>query len=134
MTEITDDEFSVLLIAKQGQSMIPIGRWKAPVLNLAQKGLLQCVDSVNYIITPQGEAMCDERDRDDDSAFRQILESSNKIANARTQAQQSVEQAALHLSYAAKAASLATGDPVAFCAEQWAPSVLRRAIELLKNG
>ena len=134
MSEISDDEFSVLMIAKQGQSMIPIGRWKSPVLKLAQKGLLQCVDSVNYVITPQGEAMCDERDRDDDGAFRQILESSNKIANARTQAQQSVEQAALHLSHAAKASALATGDPAAFCAEKWTPIILQRAIELLKNG
>ena len=134
MPEISDDEFSVLMIAKQGQSMIPIGRWTSPVLKLAQRGLLQCVYSVNYVITPQGEAMCDERDRSDDDSFRQILESGNKIANARTQAQQSVEQAALHLSFAAKAAALATGDPVAFCAEKWSPVVLQRAIEILKNG
>ena len=134
MSEISDDEFSVLMIAKQGQSMIPIGRWKSPVLNLAQKGLLQCVDSVNYVITPQGEAACDERDKDDDSAYRQILESSNKIANARTQAQQSVEQAALHLSFAAKAASLATGDPFVACLDKWLPVARERAIELLKNG
>ena len=134
MSEISDDEFSVLMIAKQGQSMIPIGRWKSPVLNLAKKGLLQCVDSVNYVITPQGEVACAGRDKDDDSAFRQILESGSKIANARTQVQQSVEQAALHLSFAAKASSIVTGDPVAFCVEKWSPVVLQRAIEILKNG
>ena len=134
MSEISDDEFSVLMIAKQGQSMIPIGRWKSPVLNLAKKGLLQCVDSVNYVITPQGEAICDERDRSDDDSFRQILESSNKIANARTQASQSVEQAALHLSFAAKAAAIATGDPFVVCLDKWLPVVRERAIELLKNG
>jgi len=133
MSEISDDEFSVLLIAKQGQSMIPIGRWKSPVLNLAQKGLLQCVDSVNYIITPQGEAICDERDRDDDSQFRKILESSNKIANARTQAQQSVEQAALHLSFAAKASALATGRHTDEELKQWLKVAYERALELL-NG
>ena len=134
MSEISDDDFSVLMIAKQGQSMIPIGRWKSPVLKLAQRGLLQCVDSVNYVITPQGEAMCDERDRSDDDSFRQILESSNKIANARTQAQQSVEQAALHLSYAAKASALATGDSPETAVYRWIDAIKYRAIEILKNG
>lgn len=131
MSELSDDEFAVLCIANKGESMIPIGRWKEPTLSLARRGLLHANDPSNYVITAAGRVACCESE---DASLRQVLESGAKVANARTQAQQSIEQAALHLSYAAKASAVATGDPVMFCLDKWLPSIRERAVEILKDG
>ena len=133
MSDISDDEFTCLMLADAGESMIPIGRWEQPVKSLAAKGLLHANDSVNYVITPSGRVALADRHRADDKAYTQVLEIGHKIANARTQAQQSIEQAAQHLSFAAKASAIATGDTPEQAARNWHEHVLRRCLELL-NG
>jgi len=51
MSELSQDEFTVLLIAAEGESMIPIGRWKAPILALTDRGFMRKDDDVNFSIT-----------------------------------------------------------------------------------
>ena len=34
---LTDDERTVLMIAAQGQSMMPLGRWETPVEHLVER-------------------------------------------------------------------------------------------------
>ena len=133
-SDITDDEFTVLGIAKEGQSMMPIGRWEQPIKALAEKGLMHCADAANYQITDKGRNAWAARDSEDDGAIRQLLESNNKVANARTQAQQSTEQAALHLSFAAKASALVTGQPPEFELREWGRLAMTRALEIIANG
>lgn len=132
MSEITDDEFTLLMIADNGDALAPIGRWKESVLNLASKGLLERLNEVNYAITEAGRKARAERDREDDASLRHLLESNNKVANARTQAQQSVEQAAQCLVQAVKASVIATGDTPTTALKQWGEIALKRAMELLK--
>jgi hypothetical protein len=131
MTDISQDEMTVLSIAAEGQHVAPIGRWKPAVLSLTLKGLMQRVDDVNYTITAQGRI---EQAGEDDKAIREILESGAKIENARTQATQSVEQAALHLSYAARASSLITGQSTGHEVDKWLEVVRDRAKVLARNG
>lgn len=54
ITPLNIDERAVLLIAMRGESMIPIGRWKEPILSLAARGLMRRRDDVNYVITDAG--------------------------------------------------------------------------------
>lgn len=132
---ITDDEFAVLGIAIHGQYMAPIGRWKAPVESLHSKGFLEKKNDVNFTITDAGRQAFAERDQDDDAAIRQLLESNNKVANARTQAQQSVEQAARHLWIAARATSETLGDTYEHALREWGKEALERALEMKdQNG
>jgi hypothetical protein len=133
MTDLTQDEFTVLLLADAGESMIPIGRWKEPILALANRGLLQQNDEVNYAITLAGRQARAARDQEDESGLVALLESHNKMANARTQAQQSIEQAAQCLAAAAKASAIATGDAPTHALREWSKVALTRALELL-NG
>ena len=133
MSDLSQDEFTVLLLAAEGESMIPIGRWRAPILALTERGLMQCNDSVNYAITLEGRAAVAERNREDDEMLQPLLEHANKLANTRTQAQLSVEQAAQFLAQAAKVSALETGDDVVVALRKWSRVALDRALELV-NG
>jgi len=103
---ITDDEMAVLLIAAQGEYMIPIGRWESPTKSLAEKGLLRKIDDVNYVITSAGADAAEKHDKAD---FQALFDASNKLHNASAQYQQSCREAAKHLVVAAKAAAIVTG-------------------------
>ena len=130
MVDLTDDELTVLLIAKEGQSMMPIGRWEKPVKNLAEKGLLTKFDNVNYGITKAGTALAEQRNDDD---ARAVLELSIRTQNHHEQYRQSVEQAARHLVFAAKAAALATGDDVKQSVRAASEKAAQHAVEMLNE-
>lgn len=131
MSNLSQDEFTVLLLAAEGESMIPIGRWKAPILALTERGLMKCNDQVNYAITLEGRKACAERNNEDDALLRPLLEGAARLNNARTQAQQSVEQAAQCLATAAKSSAIATGDDVTTSLREWSRVALNRALELI---
>ena len=134
-SNLNSDEVTVLMIANRGESMIPIGRWETSVKSLADKGYMTqaiqgALGPVNYIITDAGRRAL-AADEDDD--IRQMIVASNRVVNARTQAQHSVEQAAKHLADAARASVLGTGDSPEQAARRWHEQVLRRALEMI-NG
>ena len=83
MADLTNDEFTVLMIAAEGESMIPIGRWKAPIHALTERGLMQRNDESNYGITLAGREACAERNREDDAAMLRLLEGNSKTIEAR---------------------------------------------------
>lgn len=132
MTDLTPDEKTVLMIAAEGQSMMAIARWEKPIESLVAKGLMQRGDQFNNWITPKGRAAINEPDTEEDEAYRQILTKGAQVRDARQQAQASVEQAAMHLSLAAKASAVATGDTLENAARAWSSVVLERALELLR--
>jgi hypothetical protein len=53
---LTADEETVLAIAAEGKSMMPIGRWEAPTLSLWQRKFLYRHDDFNFTITHGGKA------------------------------------------------------------------------------
>ena len=87
-------------------------------------------DKWNNWITPAGRAAIKQAE---DEPYRQMLEAGLNLRNQQEQARASVEQAAMHLMYAAKASALATGDTPEVAAQSWSPKILERAIELLKG-
>lgn len=85
MADLSQDEFTVLLIAAEGESMIPIGRWKAPILALTERGLMRKDDDVNFSITQKGRAAIVERDHEDEAALSKLLGSQQKTIEARAE-------------------------------------------------
>ena len=71
--ELTTDEFTVLLLANDGQYLAPIGRWRKSILDLTAQGLMRRIDEVNYVITAEGIQACAERDREDEAALHDVL-------------------------------------------------------------
>lgn len=80
MTELTDDEFTVLLIAQQGESMMPIGRWEKPVESLVQKGFLHRYDKFNNSITTSGKEVAKARSAQEDNNLMQVLGEVQRMA------------------------------------------------------
>lgn len=83
MPELTEDEFTVLLLADNGESMIPIGRWKAPILSLTTKGFMRKNDEVNYSITDAGRQARATRDAEDEDAMLGLLSGGKKAVEGR---------------------------------------------------
>ncbi|MFA5897698.1 MAG: hypothetical protein WC829_01165 [Hyphomicrobium sp.] len=73
MPDLTDDEFTLLMIADNGESLAPIGRWKQSILALTARGLLQRNNEVNYGITLAGKEARAARDHEDAAAMLRVL-------------------------------------------------------------
>lgn len=124
MTDLTDDEFSVLLIAAQGESMIPIGRWQKPVESLVAKGFLFRQDQNNNTITNAGRRAVEARDNADAKA---LIEVAAAMPNIRAVA----DGMATALAGIARESNRVTGDAPADAARKWSEIILTRALELL---
>jgi len=130
MSDLTDDEYAVLLIAAEGESLMPIGRWKPAVESLVAKGYLRQLDPFNNVITTEGRKAVGKREQGDTAALKQAL---GQVADVRTEAQKAVEAAAQSLAKAAKSSVRATGDTAQSAVLAWNVEVLRRAMELVSE-
>jgi hypothetical protein len=83
MPPLTQDEFTVLLLAEAGESMIPLGRWKTPVLALTEREWMQCHNAVNYGITLEGRKAVFEQNEADEADLRRLLAGNSKTIEAR---------------------------------------------------
>lgn len=130
MTDLTEDERIILTIAAEGQSLMAIARWEKPIESLVAKGLMERGDKFNNFITDAGRAAIKETE---DEPYRKMLEVGVNLRNQQEQARASVEQAATHLMFAAKASALVTGDTPQAAAASWSPKILERTLELLRT-
>lgn len=73
MSDLTQDEFTVLLIAAEGESMMPIGRWKEPLLALTARELMYKNDEFNYVITALGRKAIMERNETDEADLKRLM-------------------------------------------------------------
>jgi hypothetical protein len=133
VSDLTDDEYTVLAIAAQGQYMAPIGRWEQPVYALARRGLLFKHDAVNYTITSLGKTALANREQDDDRALGMALQKVARAPQVQSTTQDFAEQAAHHLVDAAKASAVVTGDTPEAAAEKWGALIVKRAKDLLRG-
>lgn len=60
-----DLELTVLEVCAQGGFIAPIGAWKDTVERLHAQGLLEKLDSMNYVITSKGSAEFEKRSDDE---------------------------------------------------------------------
>ena len=128
MTQLSDDEFTVLSIAAEGAPMMPIGRWGKPVEHLVELGFLEQVDKFNNYITPAGKIALGEHEQDVDTALGQALIKANGL---RTTYRQHGDAIATKLVEMAKQAAEATGDEPTIALQKCVAAVRDRALELL---
>ena len=140
MTDLSQDELTVLLIAAKGESMIPIGKWGKAIKDLAARGLMRATDDANYFITEAGrKAQVDTEDAD----IRAMIVTNNRVVEAKqtavlenrdVQLSRSIEQAALHPSFAIKTAQKVPGARPDRAAGQVIFEVVRRARDSADAG
>lgn len=130
MVELSNDEMTVLGIVKAGGFIAPIGKWESVVLRLAERGLLEKKDEVNYVATAAGNVAYDESD---DSDIRALIETNNKIASARIKSQEKIKQAAKLVWEAAKLSSAVTREDYDSSVQKWGKQVIECALELAKE-
>jgi hypothetical protein len=128
MSELTPDELTVLLIACEGQSMMPIGRWEAPVESLVKRGFLSRSDKFNNYITDAGRAATQQKD---DANFKAVIETRNAIVGAQEKAKARAEEIAALLAELATYSAAATGDDKVKALRNWCNIILVRAKELI---
>ena len=132
MTDLTEDEEAVLLIAAEGSWLAPIGRWEKPIKNLALRGLFFRKDDVNYGITDAGrQRVAQLNGPETDARLKSIIEMSNKAGAAQAYARTFVEPASQLLLQLAELSAGITGDPPDAAAEKWAQVILDRTKQLL---
>ena len=131
MTDLSQDELTVLLIAAKGESLAAIGRWEVPIDSLVEKGLLSRGDKFNNFITPAGRVAAK---KGEDANYVAMLETGTKINNARTVAQQLVAQVAHHLLIAARALSQVTGGSLQNSVDQCSIEALRKVWSVLDGS
>jgi hypothetical protein len=67
--ELSDDELTILAIAAEGESMIPLGKWEKAVERLVSLGYLRRLDKFNNVITARGKARAAAQEDADAVAF-----------------------------------------------------------------
>ncbi len=127
---ITDDEYTILMLASQDQVLAPIGRWEQPIKSLHARGLLQMFNAWNYGITDAGRAALAEREKGDDEDLKRVLNAGNKIATVNASARVAAEESAKHLANAIRTSVIATGEKPEVCARKWMEAIIKRALEL----
>lgn len=127
---LTQDEYTILLIARDGQSLAAIGRWEKPVNALTERGLLERFDKFNHIITAAGRK---EVDRTDDEVAADLIVAANPDVSAvQKRIQEFIAQAAELLAQAARTSAVVSGDTPSAAAKRWSDVLLARAMEILR--
>ncbi len=136
MTDLSQDELTVLMIAATGEPMMPIGRWEAPAKSLIKKGFLkgrcspQDPDGMfNLHITPEGVIAAEQGEND---SYKQVLNVGATIQHEQKKARKQAEQIAVQLVDLAEASSKITGDTKVDALRRWSEIVLTRALEMLR--
>lgn len=129
MADLSQDELTVLLIAAEGESMMPIGRWEAPVESLVHKGYLRRVDRFNNYITDAGRKAAEETEK---ANFKAVINTNLNISDVQNQARARAEELAVLLAELSNYSAAATGDMPMTALRNWGKIILERAKELLK--
>lgn len=127
---LSDDEYIVLTIANEQQSMMAIGKWQSVVNGLVEKGLMHRHDQFNNTISSKGRQALFAHEEKVDLG---IIEAANKVALAKSQAQFAAEEAARQLVIASRATNAATGQATVEAANTWAHLILQKALEKLSE-
>lgn len=128
---LSNDEMSVLMIAAQGQTMLPIGRWEGPTKSLAARGFMKCeilAGGPQYTITDAGHLALNNSEKEDDDRLTQAIAKAN---NATHTAKKCAEEAAVLLTQAIRSTQTVTGESPDIIARKWCATIQRRALELL---
>lgn len=136
MTDLSQDELTVLLIANEGDRMMPIGRWGAPSRSLLARGYLQPNPSpqdptgnFNLTITAIGRQAVT---KDEDDTARQMIEANNNLVTGKQQARSQAEAIAVQMVDLVELSIKVTGGSRQDALRRWSDMILVRAQELMR--
>lgn len=139
MTDLTDDEASVLLIAAEGAPMAPIGRWAGPVKALVDRGYLKPnrhpgdpTGHFNNMITAAGRQAAEALDTVYEQQLGQIITGVASINHEQAKCRAHAEQIAVQLVDLAELSRRVTGGEKIQELKKWSRVILTRALEILK--
>ena len=146
MTDLSIDEQTVLLIAAEGERLIPIGRWKEPIDSLFAKGFLvrerhpgDPTGYFNNVISPLGRAAVDALDSEFDKVLTDManprqtttmVAASQKHTRDKFRAQ--AEYIAGQMVELARESVAATGEDVGVALKNWTRAIVKRAREMVR--
>lgn len=137
MTQLTNDEKTILMIAAAGKPMIPIGRWEKSVKSLVKRGFMQPhghagdpTGHFNNYITEAGRIALEQSDNED---FRALLEVGGQYQKAHYTLTSHAEQIAQELAALARESSTLKADPPHKALEKWSRVILERALAVLTS-
>jgi len=139
MADLNKDELTVLMIAAEGEPMMPIGRWRAPAESLVAKGLLQPrphagdpTGFFNLHITAAGKAQVAQEESAFDGQLRTMIDVNNQVHRAKNQARAAAEQIAVQLVDLTELSVKVTGDDKIKALREWSKVILIRALEMMR--
>ena len=146
MTELSIDEQTVLLIAAEGERLIPIGRWKEPIDSLFAKGFLvrerhpgDPTGHFNNILSPSGRAAVVEMDTVYDQVLAEAVSpqvmaplviADQKRLETRLRAE--AERISAMIVELARESMPITGQTLASATKNWTKAIVARAKEMVK--
>lgn len=125
---LSDDEYTVLLIAKEGESMMPIGRWQPAVESLVRQGYLHRHDKFNNVITDKGRAVVAEHEQGLDDGF---FQNSVSVVTTQHDLAKQGEEIAQALANLARLSAKVTGQTPAADLLKWTQAIAKRVKEIL---
>lgn len=133
---LSDDEFSVLCIAAEGESMIDLGefsRWSAPIQSLVRRGYMLRQDRHNNVITPAGRAALAVREKDEDKLIGRAIDVSNQIGAAQSKIRDMASQMVDVLIAIGVASNKVTGEDARLAARKWGAIVVDEAVKKMQE-
>lgn len=129
MSDLSPDELTVLLIANEDESMMPIGRWETPVKSLLARGYLRANNKFNNVITETGRQAVNN---DENETAQHMIEANNVAVIGKQNAREAAEAIAVQLVDLAELSVKITGNDKAAAVHKWGRLILIRAAELIK--
>ena len=146
MTDLSIDEQTVLLIAAEGERLIPIGRWKEPIDSLFAKGFLvrerhpgDPTGHFNNVISPQGRIRADAMETGYDKVLAEAVSpqvmaplviADQKRLETRLRAE--AERISAMIVELARESMPITGQTLASATKNWTKAIVARAKEMVK--
>jgi len=133
------DDITVLLIANEGERMIPIGRWEGPITRLLASGHLQKAPSMgdptgqfNCVITALGREAVKAYEGEEDKALGNMITHSSEVGTAQVECRRCIEEAVKLIAKASLLLAKVTGDSATTAAKSWLDIVENEVLQQVK--
>jgi len=128
---LSDDEYTCLLIMKDGENLIRMRdtRWYRPLCDLYERGLVKPIGNENFVISQAGQHALVEHEHGLDAGLRHLINTQGAVNANRVEMYQKMHVAIDALSSAADIASKTTGESKRDALRNIAHEVLERALE-----
>jgi hypothetical protein len=133
MSDLTDDEYSCLMIMQNGMNLIRMrnDRWHVSLTSLYSKSLIKPIGNENFVINDAGLQALAAHEKFLDADLGKTIEAHASITNRRQHVLTKMNEAQLALVEASRLAAQTTGESPASALRKCIAEVSLRAQEML---